>query len=425
MNVELSATAHTTAGEHEVANLYRAHFGYVWQVLQKLGVETSAVEDAAHDVFVVAHRRWRDFEGRSSAQTWLFAVARRVAHRYRRADFRRRRRRAALALVPEPDPPEPDALLQRKQAWQHLLTFLDELEPAYREAFVLGEIEGISRARMGRVLGISPNTAYSRLRAARRRFTEAFPSPDRRRAVRRASALPSREDKRRGWALLAAHASARPALLGGLLPAAGVVGIVAVGVVTALTHVPPSRAPASHVASAAVTEHEREPPNPEPPAGDQGPKPQRVVEPSEPDPATRTELPRRRSRDTTVALRRGPERATARPETPPTPADPGFGELDPAMASLAQARRALHRHRPHEALTLLDRSQRLDTLGAFATERAVTRVWALCATDRLPQARAQLRLLQRSGDAPAYADVLSGSCVAELISPSPSGDQEG
>ena len=104
MNVELQAAARASVGRDEVAELYRAHFGYVWQVLQKLGVEPVALEDATHDVFMVAHRRWRDFEGRSAARTWLFAVARRVAYRYRRADRRRRRRYAHRHRQARPDP---------------------------------------------------------------------------------------------------------------------------------------------------------------------------------------------------------------------------------------------------------------------------------------------------------------------------------
>src|SRR5687767_10406607 len=143
--------ADPSLAEPEVAALYRAHFGYVWQVVRKLGVDATAAEDAAHDVFMVVHRRWRDFEGRSTTRTWLFAISRRVAYRYRRTRERAARRRAALMLVPPLEPASPDAEVARQEAWKSLLAFLDVLEHKHREAFVLGEIEGATREQMGRL----------------------------------------------------------------------------------------------------------------------------------------------------------------------------------------------------------------------------------------------------------------------------------
>ena len=263
MNVRVSAESLPQAVE--ISELYRLYFRDVWQVLRKLGVESASLEDAAHDVFMVAHRRWTDFEGRSSARTWLFSVARRVADRHRRTAFRRRRRRSALALAPTTEIPGPDAQLQRRQAWQLLLGFLGGLEPTQREAFVLGEIEGLSRTGMGTVLGISPNTAYSRLRAARARFAEAFPVPAHRSEVRTASSPPSHAEQRRTWLLLAAHLGAPSSVLTTLVPA--VAGLAAVtGLTVALSRpapVPQDEPRAPPLAPApvpALLEHPQEPP---------------------------------------------------------------------------------------------------------------------------------------------------------------------
>src|SRR4051812_34339786 len=64
--------------------VYAAHVAFVWRVLRALGVAAEQLEDAAQDVFVIVHRRLPEFEGRSAITTWLFAIARRVASRYRR-----------------------------------------------------------------------------------------------------------------------------------------------------------------------------------------------------------------------------------------------------------------------------------------------------------------------------------------------------
>ena len=75
-----------------LSRLYRESFDDVWAALRRLGVPAASLEDAVHDVVVVAHRRREDFEGRSGARTWLLGIARRIAFRYRRTEARTLRR---------------------------------------------------------------------------------------------------------------------------------------------------------------------------------------------------------------------------------------------------------------------------------------------------------------------------------------------
>jgi RNA polymerase sigma-70 factor (ECF subfamily) len=58
--------------------LYREHFAFVWRNARRLGCTEEWVDDAVHEVFLVATRRLEEFEGRSSIRTWLFAIAFRV-----------------------------------------------------------------------------------------------------------------------------------------------------------------------------------------------------------------------------------------------------------------------------------------------------------------------------------------------------------
>lgn len=404
--------------KNPVADLYRAHFGYVWQILQKLGVESTALDDAVQDVFVVAHRRWHDFEGRSSATTWLFGIARRVAYRHRRAGFRRRRRRAALSLVPTPVAPEPDALLLRKQAWQQLLAFLDELEPEQREAFVLGDVEGCSRTQMGHALRVSPNTAYSRLRAARRRFVHRFPDAGHRDVVRRASSPPASADEERGWLLLSTSLAA-PA--GGIVaPAAAAFGVLSVAL-AGFAFSPETSA--SDTTRSATPSHDVEATSPAASArvaaestltAEAGTL-VAAVSPRQPVPPQQRRAPSRAKRPTS------PTRAVEEVEAP----RPEFDPLSPAMVALSRARRALHRDQAEEALEHLAESERLDAGGVFETERTVTRVWALCSVGRVMQAKAAYRSLLQTGAAGAYSNVLSRSCVGPVVSSAGTGDQGG
>jgi RNA polymerase sigma-70 factor (ECF subfamily) len=168
----------------DFAAVYRDHFDYVWTCLRRFGVADSALDDAAQEVFVVVHRRLDEFAGRAAVRTWLFAIARRIAFRFRRSAQRAARRHDALAhRQVAPSPPDPDDAIRDAQARRRLHAFLDQLDDDKRAAFLLGELEGLGREELGRALGINPNTAYARLRAARLQFHRQFESPDARAAV--------------------------------------------------------------------------------------------------------------------------------------------------------------------------------------------------------------------------------------------------
>jgi RNA polymerase sigma-70 factor (ECF subfamily) len=137
--------------------------------LRRLGVQPSLVEDAAQDAFVVVHRRFGDLRPEASAKAFLFGIALRVAHDYRR----RARRKGASSLEPEQAvsgraSPFEDAA--KAQAVALLERFLDSLDDDKRNVFVLAELEGMTAVEIGQALSANPNTVSSRLRVARERF---------------------------------------------------------------------------------------------------------------------------------------------------------------------------------------------------------------------------------------------------------------
>ncbi len=155
------------------SHFYRDHFPIAWRGLARLGVAAPDCEDAAQEVFVTAYRRWHTFDGARERRAWLFGIVRKIAWRYRRGESRRTRRQRAFAAV-EPAAICVETAVREHEAWTQLRAFLDGLDADKREAFVLGELEQLGRVELGAALGISPNTAYSRLQAARRRFFEHF-----------------------------------------------------------------------------------------------------------------------------------------------------------------------------------------------------------------------------------------------------------
>ncbi len=162
--------------------LYDSHFPFVWRNLRRLGVPDVLLEDAAQDVFLVVHRRWSSFDaGWSSVQTWLFGILMRVARNHRRS---LRRRGAWLVastddtLTPTPAVASADAgpadLVARREAAVLLDRLLEALDDDKRAVLVLVDIEQLSVPQAAEALDVNLNTAYWRLRAARKLLDKAL-----------------------------------------------------------------------------------------------------------------------------------------------------------------------------------------------------------------------------------------------------------
>jgi RNA polymerase sigma-70 factor (ECF subfamily) len=168
--------APTEARARNFRALYDSHVDFVWRNLRRLGVQTSEVEDRTQEVFVVAHRRFDEFEDRGHGpRAWLFQIVLRVA-----SDARRHRRRH-----PE-DPDGGDATsrasvaatqtdeIAHREALSRLDGALQNIDVGRRVVLVLHEIEEMTAPEIANVIGIPLNTVYSRLRVARAELEAAL-----------------------------------------------------------------------------------------------------------------------------------------------------------------------------------------------------------------------------------------------------------
>lgn len=149
--------------------LYEGHVDGVWRLLQRFGVPEAGLEDAVQEVFLVAHRRLADFRGDSTLKTWLGGICVRVAKDARRSLARKGTHEPLDESMPQPGPQLEDRVGQR-QALEHVLRLLEELDEDQREVFVLAELEGMTAPEIAQATGVNLNTLYTRLRSARQRF---------------------------------------------------------------------------------------------------------------------------------------------------------------------------------------------------------------------------------------------------------------
>jgi len=158
--------------------LVREHGASMWRALRRLGVHEAEVDDVCQEVFLVAHRRANEFEGRSSARTWLFGIAVRLAANHRRKQRPTEGQDVLETLPSQAWRSDPEDSLARKEARALLERALAELDDDKREVFVLYELEELPMSEIARIVGCPLQTAYSRLHAARDRVERAFAKVD-------------------------------------------------------------------------------------------------------------------------------------------------------------------------------------------------------------------------------------------------------
>jgi RNA polymerase sigma-70 factor (ECF subfamily) len=139
------------------------------------------VEDLTQETYLRALRSLGDFAGRSSARTWLFAIARRVAADHVRAATRRPR----VASVPDwqASADAVDAAGTTRFDEHYALTdLLAALTGERREAFVATQVLGLSYAEAAEVCDCPVGTIRSRVARAREDLVAALAERDARSA---------------------------------------------------------------------------------------------------------------------------------------------------------------------------------------------------------------------------------------------------
>jgi RNA polymerase sigma-70 factor, ECF subfamily len=159
----------------DVARLYRAHERKVMRWAARLGGPGIDVEDVVQDVFLVAKRRLRSWDGSWNVETWLFRTTEKIVMAARR----KRRLRRWLSLSREPSAPgmsaprpTPAEALERDRAIDEVYRVLDRLSERHRRVLVLFEIEGMSTQEIADLVGAQAGTVRVWLFRARARFLE-------------------------------------------------------------------------------------------------------------------------------------------------------------------------------------------------------------------------------------------------------------
>lgn len=154
--------------------IYQRFASMVYNVAFRMCGDVEQSEDLTQEIFLRIHRHLEKFNGRSSLKTWIY----RVALNHCRSKLGRRRiftrpladenAGEGVDLVDSRRDPEQRTLAHDTAA--RVAKALRELKPAFREAVMLRDLEGLSYDEIAEILKIRIGTVRSRIARGRDRL---------------------------------------------------------------------------------------------------------------------------------------------------------------------------------------------------------------------------------------------------------------
>jgi RNA polymerase sigma-70 factor (ECF subfamily) len=175
--------------------IFRQHARRIYNLARRMLANDADVEDVTQDVLLQVVRKLDTFRGEADFATWLYRVTVNAALVHRRKSAPRLAREASASAehMEEKGRPVsfiapwaagPDRQLIGRETRELIERAVRGLPQKYREPFVLSDMEGLSNAEIGGLLGLSQPAVKSRLHRARLLLREAlqphfeeFPAP--------------------------------------------------------------------------------------------------------------------------------------------------------------------------------------------------------------------------------------------------------
>ena len=162
----------------EFAAVYQAHSREIYYLTLRLLGDPQRAEDATHDVFLKAFRKWSDFRGDSSCRAWLYRIAINHCSNLRQSWHSRHVFGGADDAIWESTPAATDSplrVVELKELGQRIQQTLDRLPDESRLLLLLVADAELSYEEIAALVGQTTDAVRGKLHRARKAFAAHFP----------------------------------------------------------------------------------------------------------------------------------------------------------------------------------------------------------------------------------------------------------
>lgn len=154
------------AVQYSLETIWRDLSVHLRRFIRQRVPDEAAADDILQDVFVRVHTHIDTLRDDTRLESWLYQITRNAIADY----YRARRVLLPMAEIAK-DEPKWEAEPARELA-SSLRSMIAQLPPAYREAIILSDLEGMSQVTLAKRLGLSVSGAKSRVQRARAKLKQ-------------------------------------------------------------------------------------------------------------------------------------------------------------------------------------------------------------------------------------------------------------
>jgi RNA polymerase sigma-70 factor (ECF subfamily) len=162
----------------DFAAVYEEHSRQIYYLALRFLGDPALAEDATHDVFLKAYRKFHEFRGDAAIRTWLYRIAVNHCQNLLQSWHRRHILTVADDLLWDTTAAPTDnplRVLEIKELGQRIQKTLDTLPEPYRLLLLLVADEKLSYDEMAELTQQTADAVRGKLHRARKAFAEAFP----------------------------------------------------------------------------------------------------------------------------------------------------------------------------------------------------------------------------------------------------------
>lgn len=151
--------------------LIKKHQGVIYNYLYKITLSKEDAEDITQEVFIKAYNKLYTFEKKANFSTWLFKIAVNTLNdNFKKKKVFELEKEEAMMSIKCSERDIPEEALSLKEKKLEILRLLEGLTLEQKNAIILKYVRGFSYKEIGKVLGVSEESAKMKVYRARKKL---------------------------------------------------------------------------------------------------------------------------------------------------------------------------------------------------------------------------------------------------------------